>query len=200
MLLEDQLYQSWLLQLQTWAADGRLFAAGVDALRLKPGQAAEQLKRIANRLAAGDTRDIPPIELLPSSAMPGSAGAFAQATGSIYINQDWLQASNTREIVNVLTEEYGHYLDNNLNKTDTAGDEGAVFAEQLLGAGNNEVPGHISCHLLEEDDHGYININGQPLAAEFAAFHGTAGNDNFTNSANVSFTASATDDLSLIHI
>ena len=33
--LESQLYQDWLLQLQTWAADGRLFSAGVDALRLQ---------------------------------------------------------------------------------------------------------------------------------------------------------------------
>tara|TARA_B100000674_G_scaffold162731_1_gene130230 strand:- start:306 stop:452 length:147 start_codon:yes stop_codon:yes gene_type:complete len=31
----DRSYQSWLLQLQTWAADGRFFSAGVAALRLK---------------------------------------------------------------------------------------------------------------------------------------------------------------------
>ena len=65
MELDEQLYQDWLLQLQTWAADGRLFSAGVDALRLKPGQATDQLKRIANRLAKGETRDLPPIEVLP---------------------------------------------------------------------------------------------------------------------------------------
>ena len=180
MLLDEQLYQNWLLQLQTWAADGRLVSAGVDALRLQPGQATEQLKRIANRLAKGETRDLPPVEMLPGSAMPGAAGAFAQATGTIYINQDWLQASNTREIVNVLTEEYGHYLDNQLNKTDTAGDEGAVFAEQLLAADNNGLLSQKNKHLLEKDDHGYINVNGQLLAAEFAVFHGTAGNDNIT--------------------
>ena len=152
MLLDEQLYQRWLLQLQTWAADGRLVSAGVDALRLKRGGSKQKLRRIANRLAKGETRDLPPVEMLPGSAMPGAAGAFAQATGTIYINQDWLQASNTKEIINILTEEYGHYLDNQLNKTDTAGDEGAVFAERLLGAGNNEEPGHISSHLLEEDD------------------------------------------------
>ena len=156
MSSNDQLYQRWLLQLQTWAADGRLVSAGVDALRLQPGQATEQLKRIADRLERGETRDLPPIELLQGSAMPGAAGAFAQATGTVYINRDWLQASNTKEIVNVLTEEYGHYLDNQLNKTDTAGDEGAVFAEQLLAADNNGLLSHKNKHLLEEDDHGYI--------------------------------------------
>ena len=45
-MLDEQLYQDWLLQLQTWAADGLLFAAGVDALRLKPGNATDQLRRI----------------------------------------------------------------------------------------------------------------------------------------------------------
>ena len=142
--LDDRLYQAWLLQLQTWAADGSLLAAGVDALRLKPGQATDQLKRIANRLAKGETRDLPPIEVLPGSAMSEAAGAFAQATGTIYVNQDWVQTSDKKGILRLLTEEYGHYLDNQHNKTDTAGDEGAVFAEQLLSAGNNEAPGQIS--------------------------------------------------------
>ena len=48
-MLDEQLYQNWLLQLQTWAAAGRLVSAGIDALQLKPGQATEQLKRIDER-------------------------------------------------------------------------------------------------------------------------------------------------------
>ena len=72
----DRSHHSWLLQLQSWAADGRFFSAGVDALRLKPGQATDQLKQIANRLAKGETRDLPPIEVLPDSSMPGAAGAY----------------------------------------------------------------------------------------------------------------------------
>ena len=99
MSLRDRLYQSWLLHLQTWAADGRLFSAAVDALRLKPGEATEQLNHIAARLAKGDTRDLPPIELLPSSAMPGAAGAYAKATKTIYINQKWIQTANEIDAV-----------------------------------------------------------------------------------------------------
>ena len=92
MSLRDRLYQSWLLQLQAWAADGRFFSAGVDALRLKPGQATDQLKHIANRLAEGEARDLPPIEVLPGSAMPGAVGAYASSNNTIYLNANWLKA------------------------------------------------------------------------------------------------------------
>ena len=69
--LHDRLYQSWLLQLQTWATDGRLVSAGPDALRLKPVQAAETLNRIADRLAKGDTRNVSPIEVMRGTSTPG---------------------------------------------------------------------------------------------------------------------------------
>ena len=104
MGLDEQLYQSWLLQLQTWAADGRLFSAGVDALRLKPGQETDQLKRIANRLAKGDTRDLPPIELLPGSAMPGAAGAYAESNNTIYLNTNWLESASNDQVFAILNE------------------------------------------------------------------------------------------------
>ena len=125
MLLDDQLYQNWLLQLQTWAADGLLFAAGVDALRLKPSPATDQLKRIADRLAKGDTRDLPPIEVLPGS-MPCAAGAYAKSTGTVYLNKRWLKTAKKREALFVLTAELGHHLDAQLKTTDTTGDEGYI--------------------------------------------------------------------------
>ena len=56
MPLDDQLYQSWLLQLQAWAAEVRLFPATVDALQLKRGQATIQLNHIAHRLENREMR------------------------------------------------------------------------------------------------------------------------------------------------
>ena len=69
----DPSYQSWLLQLQSWAANGRFFSAGVHALRLKPDQATDQLNRIADMLAKGDTRNASPIEVLRGTSTPGVA-------------------------------------------------------------------------------------------------------------------------------
>ena len=131
-MLDDQLYQNWLLQLQTWAACGRLFSAGVAALRLKSGNTTDQLKRIAHRLAKGKIRDLPPIELLPRRAMAGAMGAYASATGTIYLNKHWLNHASNAAFQAVLTEEFGHHLDQLLSKKDTYGDEGEVFAGLLI--------------------------------------------------------------------
>ena len=73
MSLDRQLYQRWLLKLQTWAANGRFISAAVDALRLKPGQGMDQSNRIANRLSKVDARNVSTIEVLRGSSMPGAA-------------------------------------------------------------------------------------------------------------------------------
>ena len=151
-LLDDQLYLSWLLQLQTWAADGRLLVAGLDALQLKPGQATDQLKRVVERLAKGDTRDLPPIELLPGSAMPGAAGAYAKATKKIYINQEWIKTASEADAIRLLTEEFGHHLDNQLKEEDSPGDEGAIFAERLLNSYPKGAISSAQTDLIDEND------------------------------------------------
>ena len=170
MSLHDRSYQSWLLQLQTWAADGRFFSAGVAALRLKPGQATDQLKHIANRLAKGETRDLPPIEVLPDSSMPGAAGAYAKATKTIYINQKWIQTANKIDAIRLLTEELGHHLDNQLKEKDSPGDEGAIFSELLLSSCPQGEISRPQADLINENDHGWISVDGQLLEAEFGTW------------------------------
>ena len=77
MSLHDRLYQSWLLQLQTWAAGGRFGSAGVYALELKPGQAMDQPNCVGDRLSKVDTRNVSPIEVLQGSTMRGAAKEVA---------------------------------------------------------------------------------------------------------------------------
>ena len=177
-MLDEQLYQSWLLQLQIWAADGRLFSAGIDALQLKPGQATAQLNRITNRLANGDMRDLPPIEILPSSAMPCAAGAYAMATRTIYINEEWIKTANKFDTIRLLTEEFGHHLDNQLNAEDSPGDEGAIFSEHLLSPYQPVIISGKKINLINEriNNNEKIcdievvnsNLHGVELGPEFA--------------------------------
>ena len=159
-----QLYEQWLIQLKTWAAEGRLFSAGVDALRLEPGQATQGLEQVVERLGRGDTRDLPPIEVLPGSAMLGAAGAYDESRGTIYLNRDWLRTATEEQALAVLTEEFGHHLDALFNAVDTPGDEGAKFSQLLINSEKSSPR-----HNETEDDHGLINVNGETLQVEFAA-------------------------------
>ena len=168
MLTSNLITQSWLRQLQAWATDGSLLVAGVNALQLKPGRKTKQLERIVRRLAEGDPRDIPPIEVLSSQAMPSAAGAYARGSGTIYLNEGWVGTANEADINKVLTEEYGHHLDTLLNTHDTEGDEGEFFSYLLLGgeAIRNlvDLPGRASL-----SDHGTIKIKKEIIDVECAS-------------------------------
>ena len=89
--------------------------------------------------------------------MPDAAGAYAKKTGTIYLNQAWIQTASHKEIIKVLTEEYGHHLDALLNQDDTKGDEGKLFSDLL-----NEINGsRASTHqpsARQLSDHGAIKF------------------------------------------
>ena len=184
MGLDEQLYQDWLLQLQTWAADGRLVSAGIDALRLKPGQATEQLKRIANRLAKGETQDLPPIEVLPGSAMPGAAGAYAESNNTIYLNANWLKSASNPQVIAVLSEELGHHLDAQFNDSDTAGDEGELFAIVLSQGTQASLSADRLKTISEEKDQGFIETPDGRKSVEFAVITGTNTAETLTGTAD----------------
>ena len=184
MSLDGQHYQSWLLQLQTWAANGRFVSAAVDALRLKPGQATDQLNSIANRLAEGDTRDLAPIELLPGSAMPGASGAYASTNSTIYLNANWLESASNDQIIAVLNEELCHHLDAQLNKSDTAGDEGELFARFLSSKTQKSLSSDQLRAIRSEQDQGFIETPDGTKSVEFATIDGTNAAETLTGTAD----------------
>ena len=162
----------WWEALQGWASDGRLLAAAMDALQL--GATPQALVELNGRLAAGDPSALPAVEPLEAGAMGGALGAYASGTGTIYLNASWLETADQRAALAVLTEELGHHLDAVLNAADTPGDEGAVFAELLLGGGLS--PDHRA-RLAAENDWGVVHVEGTAVAVEQANITGTAGDD-----------------------
>ena len=176
-MIKDRLHHSWLLQLQTWAADGSLLAVGLHAFRLQPGRKIRQLKRLVDRLAKGDTRHIPPIEVLPDTAMPGAAGAYVESFEKIYLNERWLKTAKKREVLFVLTAEFGHHLDAQLNPNDTSGDEGKLFSSLLL---KNQQRQPLKSESTRPDL-GLIFVNNQWIDAEFESWIGDTGGDNYPN-------------------
>ena len=105
--------------LTSWAADGSLGAAAREALRLDKELA--QLTVLISQWAAGDFSALPPIEVLEGSVLPGAAGAYAISTGTIYLNGDWLATAGEDQVIAVLSEELGHYLDGILHDQNSYG-------------------------------------------------------------------------------
>ncbi|MTJ10489.1 hypothetical protein, partial [Anabaena sp. UHCC 0204] len=108
---------------------------------------------------------LPTIEIRSSSEINGANGAFAGATNTIYLAQEFLIANvnNLDAVVGVLLEEYGHFVDYSINKTDSPGDEGAIFSALVQG---KSLDNETLQALKAEDDHAIIVIDGQAIQVE----------------------------------
>jgi len=105
----------------------------------------------------------PAIEVRSKSELGGAYGAFSQETGKIYLAQELINTNSKALISSVLLEEYGHFVDAQINQVDSAGDEGAIFAALVQGKGLDV---ETLQALRNEDDHAVINLNGQVVQVE----------------------------------
>ncbi|MHC5595393.1 MAG: putative Ig domain-containing protein [Nostoc sp.] len=139
----------------------------MDKMRLAFGESfnAEIALNLAHAWQNQDFSVIPTIEFLSSAQLNGANGAYAAATQSIYLSQEFFNQheNDPAAIVNVVLEEVGHRVDTVLNQTDSAGDEGAIFAALLQGHNLNT---ETLQALKTEDDHATITVNGELLAVE----------------------------------
>ena len=165
----NQILPSWYDLLTHWSTNGSLVTAATDALMLESGNAKEGSKALMqsyiSQWSAGDFNSLPPIVLLASEHMSSAYGAYAAATETIYLNQEWLLNANPGQIQDVLTEELGHYLDDKLNLSDTQGDEGEYFRMILRG---QSISDNLRQYLREEADNSFVDANGIALAVELA--------------------------------
>jgi serralysin len=130
----------------------------------------EAASLLLNNLSAG--KALPTLQIVSASALKGAMGAYDAANTTIYLSQDLLetQANNSDAIERVLLEEFGHYIDSQINTVDAAGDEGAIFAAIVQG---HQLSASELAALKAENDHGTITIDGKTNAVEFAASYGT---------------------------
>ncbi|MFM6347435.1 MAG: calcium-binding protein, partial [Dolichospermum sp.] len=70
-----------------------------------------------------------------------------------------------------------HYVDAQINQVDSAGDEGAIFAELVQG---NSLDVATLDALRAENDQTTIMINGEIIQVEQSNFTGTNGDDSIT--------------------
>ncbi|CAD5917593.1 hypothetical protein L2E69_07255 [Planktothrix agardhii 1806] len=112
-----------------------------------------------------DLINFPAIEIRPAAEINYARGAFAAATNTIYLSQELVNENtgNVGAIASVLLEEYGHYLDAQLNAIDSPGDEGELFADLVQGKGLSQ--GELA-GLKGEDDSAIVVLDGEGVSIE----------------------------------
>ena len=106
---------------------------------------------------------IPPIEVLSGEVLGTAKGAYSSSTNKIYLSASFLNTASSASIINVILEEIGHYVDAQINQVDSAGDEGAIFAELVQGNSLDVATLEV---LKAEDDSKIINLEGEAITVE----------------------------------
>jgi hypothetical protein len=113
----------------------------------------------------GDFSSFPQIEILDSSILGNANGAYGTSTNKIYLASDFLDTATETDIIAVLLEEYGHFVDAHINQKDSAGDEGDIFSNLVRG----NILSAVTLHTLNsENDWATITIDGQSIEVEQA--------------------------------
>ena len=148
---------TYLAGLESFSNDvGIVFGQNYDASLLANLRSNWQQRNFSN---------LPPIQILSSNILGNAVGAYASSTNTIYL-ADTFVAIATPEVLNaVILEEIGHFIDAQINSTDTPGEEGEFFAAVVSG---ENVPLEKLARLQNENDSGFININGTEISVEFA--------------------------------
>lgn len=157
-------------QILTEFAVDEEFAAKV-ALAFGDGFDGEKLERLRQRWESGNFEEFPRIEVRSSAELNGANGAFAAATNTIYLSAEYLEEKkgNLGAIVDVVVEEYGHFVDAQVNEFDAPGDEGEIFSALVEGLDLGE---SALQKLKTENDTVVIALDGKVVQIEQQEFTG----------------------------
>ena len=132
------------------------------AMTLAFGEAgkASQTSRLIQQLIEGNI--LPTISVL-SEAELSAQGAYAAETDTIFLAKELF--GQPEKLLSIFLEELGHFIDDQVNSEDSPGDEGAIFAAQVLG---NDLSYTELAALKTEDDTATLTIDGQTQRVEQA--------------------------------
>ena len=82
---------------------------------------------------AGDLVDFPEVEVVSSQVLGSANGAYAVSTDGIYLSERFVATASSQSLITVLLEEFGHFVDAQVNTSDSAGDEGELFSDLVRG-------------------------------------------------------------------
>jgi von Willebrand factor type D domain/Bacterial Ig domain/FG-GAP repeat/Calx-beta domain/RTX calcium-binding nonapeptide repeat (4 copies) len=125
----------------------------------------EKAVKLASAWTQGDFSEFPEIEIRSEAEINGALGAFAAATGKIYLSREFVakNAGNVTAVAGVLLEEFGHFVDSQINRVDAIGDEGEIFSDLVQGKALSQ--GELA-GLKGEDDSAVVVLDGELRAIE----------------------------------
>jgi hypothetical protein len=114
----------------------------------------------------GSFSQFPQIEVVSNSVLGTANGAYAISTNKIYLSDSFISVASQQSLEAVILEEFGHFVDAQVNTKDTAGDEGELFSALVRGV--NLSAAELS-RIKTENDHAIAVIGGQQVAIEQSA-------------------------------
>ncbi|WP_434222460.1 Calx-beta domain-containing protein [Limnospira platensis CENA597] len=103
--------------------------------------------------ALAESSQLPDMIVVSSDLMNGVNGGFDSLTGTVYLSDAII---NSEKLVDVITEEFGHYIDFQLNEIDSPGDEGELFMRLV----NGEVLSEVDLTYLRNKDDRVMILGG----------------------------------------
>ena len=138
----------------------------------------EEAEDLVTQWQSGEFGSFPKIEIISSDTINGANGAYSVDTNKIYIAEEYLlaNADNQGAIVDLVLEEYGHYVDDQINPVDAFGDEGALFSGLVQGQSFTDEQLQL---LKAENDRAVVNLGDHEIAIEQQTFTSGSDNDDF---------------------
>ncbi|MCA2656015.1 right-handed parallel beta-helix repeat-containing protein, partial [Microcystis sp. M061S2] len=140
-----------------WANLETAFGASYDVVK------ATQLRQ---QWKSRNFSQLPEIEVVNSSLLGSANGAYGISTNKIYLSESFFASASSDALVAVILEEIGHFLDAQINRVDTVGDEGELFSHLVRGVNLTEAE---LTYIQAEDDRSVIDLGGQFIGVEQTA-------------------------------
>jgi hypothetical protein len=159
----QQTFANVVVELSLFASD-TLFA---EKMEIAFGNNAD-VSEFQNEWLNGTLKEFPDIEIRSRVEINGANGAFSTDTGKIYVAQELIDENTNHQqvITSTLLEEYGHYVDSEVNVIDSPGDEGYIFARLVQGETISDSALGV---LKAENDTTTVTLDGQIIEIEQAA-------------------------------
>lgn len=115
---------------------------------------------LRQKMVAGDWGWMPVTYLVGADVLPTMLGAYSQIENKVFMRSD-LPASPARMFIYL--EEVGHFLDGQLNASDTPGDEGELFRRAVFG---ETLASWERVAVVSRNDHATITFGGRQIPVE----------------------------------